>query len=214
MNLKGVLLHKWVIVPAMVGVVLLVFGVHAQEKPKTTPPPSAPKSTTAKTPDGSPPPLKEDEEVVLVEAADMEENVKEGVTILTGNVSIIRETGYLYADKVTFYRDPNSNDKTVQRTVAEGNVRLKDGDLVGTCDHAEFRDNNNLIELIGSQKNPAVVLQEQDRYEAPRFTYDRRTGRRTASGGVKLRVRVKKPEAETTQPKEPPATNTTTDGNP
>lgn len=170
-------------------IVVGTIGLNAQEKSKSPP---AEKNTDQTKPS-------DDEEVVLVEAADMEENVKEGITILTGNVSIIRETGYLYADKVTFYRDPHSNDKTVQRTVAEGNVRLKDNDLVGTCDRAEFRDGNNMIELIGSEKNPAVVLQEQDRYEAPRFTYDRRTGRRTASGGVKLRVRVKKAETESPQ---------------
>lgn len=175
-----------------------VAGLSAQEKSKS--PPTDKGANEVKPSD--------DEEVVFVEAADMEENVKEGITVLTGNVSILRETGYLYADKVTFYRDPHSNDKTVQRTIAEGNVRLKDNDLVGTCDRAEFRDGNNMIELVGSEKNPAVVLQEQDRYEAPRFTYDRRTGRRTASGGVKLRVRVKKTETTPTEsPQQVPTTN-------
>jgi lipopolysaccharide transport protein LptA len=200
----------------MIGALALVLGVTAQEKPKATVKPAS-KTANATAPSGVKNGPAEDEEVVEVEAADMDENVKAGITVLTGNVSIIRETGYLYADKVTLYRDPDSNDKSVQRTVAEGNVRLKDNDLVGTCDHAEFRDGNNMIELVGSEKNPAVVLQEQDRYEAPRFTYDRRTGRRTASGGVKLRVRVKKPESEATpapatEPKETASSETTTDG--
>ena len=41
-------------------------------------------------------------------------------SIFTGNVKITRENGYLNADKVTIYRDIETDD--VIKTVAEGNV--------------------------------------------------------------------------------------------
>jgi len=135
------------------------------------------------------------DEVVDIEAERMDEDVDAGTTTFTGNVRITRETGYLYADKVTLFRDVGGADSSVQRTLAAGNVRMKDDDMVATSETAEFRDGNNIIDLQGTKKSPAVVLQGEDRYEAERFVYDRRTGKRTASGGVKLRVRVKRTEA-------------------
>jgi lipopolysaccharide transport protein LptA len=180
-----------VVAPLALGVVVLLSGgLRAQTgtaPPASTTAPAAPAPTAA---------ADDEEELVDGQAERWDEDEKTGVTLLTGNVRIERETGYLYADKVTFYRNMAAQEREVDRTLAEGNVRLKDGDIVATCDVAEFREGNNVIDLQGEKGSPVVVVQENDRLEATRFVYDRRTGRRTATGGVKFQVRLRRTTAE------------------
>lgn len=119
-----------------------------------------------------------------------EQDEKKGVILLLGNVKITRENGYLNADKVTVYRDVETDD--VIKTVAEGNVDMKDGDLIATCEHAVLNESDDTIELTGS----VVVTQKEDRVEAPYITYNRRTGIRKGKGNdkeaVQFRVQLKK----------------------
>ena len=127
-----------------------------------------------------------DEDVIDIKHADrFEQREKEGVTIFTGNVQIERPDGFLNADKVTIYENVETNETV--RTVAEGNVELRDGDTFVTCAHAIL---NHLTDVIDFSDN-VVVLQNEDRLEADTFTYNRRTGERSGEGNIKVRFRVK-----------------------
>ena len=133
-----------------------------------------------------------EEDVIDVKHADrFEQREKEGVTIFTGNVQIERPDGFLNADKVTIYENIETNETV--RTVAEGNVELRDGDVFVTCAHATL---NHLTDIIDF-RDDVIVLQNEDRLEADIFRYNRRTGERSGEGNIKVRFRVKSnPESE------------------
>jgi len=140
--------------------------------------------------------VEEEYEVIKGFADGFEQNEKKGIIVFTGNVKITRENGYLNADKVTVYRDVETDD--VIKTVAEGNVDMKDGDLLATCEHAVLNESDDTIELTDS----VVVKQKEDVIEAPYIIYNRQTGIRKGKGNdtesVKFRVRLnKKKKAET-----------------
>ncbi len=127
-----------------------------------------------------------DGDVIDVKHADrFEQRDKEGLTIFTGNVQIERPDGFLNADKVTIYENVETNETV--KTVAEGNVELRDGDIFVTCAHAIL---NHLTDIIKFRDN-VVVLQNEDRLEADTFTYNRLTGERSGEGNIKIRFRVK-----------------------
>lgn len=132
------------------------------------------------------------EDVIDVKHADrFEQREKEGVTIFTGNVQIERPDGFLNADKVTIYENIETNETV--RTVAEGNVELRDGDVFVTCAHATLNHLNDIIDF----RDDVIVLQNEDRLEADIFKYNRRTGERSGEGNIKVRFRVKSnPESE------------------
>ncbi len=162
--------------------------------------------TSEKTPDATvqseernanSPEMKESEKIDAAAAEDVEEGEeingsadtleryeKDGITVLTGNVKILRTDGYLNADKVTFYTDPITGDTV--RTVAESNVEIRDAELFATCEHATMNHLTNTIIL----KTDVVVIQNKDRLETVLFTYNRTTGEQTAEGDVKFKVRV------------------------
>jgi len=129
-------------------------------------------------------------EVINGVAESFEQDEKKGIIVFIGNVKITRENGYLNADKVTVYRDVETDD--VIKTVAEGNVDMKDGDLLATCEHAVLNESDDTIELTGS----VVVTQKEDRVEAPYITYNRQTGIRKGKGNdkelVQFQVKLKK----------------------
>ncbi|MBC8229948.1 LptA/OstA family protein [bacterium] len=138
----------------------------------------------------------EEDEVIEGVADSFEQDEKKGIIVFTGNVKITRENGYLNADKVTVYRDVETDD--VIKTIAEGNVDMKDGDLLATCEHAVLNESDDTIELTDS----VVVKQKEDVIEAPYITYNRQTGIRKGKGNdtdsVQFRVRLnKKKTAET-----------------
>ena len=139
-------------------------------------------------------------DVIDVKHADrFEQREKEGLTIFTGNVQIERPDGFLNADKVTIYENVETNETV--KTVAEGNVELRDGDIFVTCAHAIL---NHLTDIIEFRDN-VVVLQNQDRLEADTFTYNRRTGERSGEGNIKVRFRVKpkkEPESDSQEGEE------------
>ena len=138
----------------------------------------------------------EEGEEINGSADNLERFEKDGITILTGNVKILRTDGYLNADKVTFYTDPVTGDTV--RTVAENNVEIRDAEIFATCEHATMEHLTNTIIL----KTDVVVLQNKDRLETVLFTYNRTTGEQTAQGEVKFKVRVI--EAEPTPAEEAP----------
>ena len=137
-------------------------------------------------------------------ADNLERFEKDGITILTGNVKILRTDGYLNADKVTFYTDPVTGDTV--RTVAENNVEIRDAEIFATCEHATMNHLTNTIIL----KTDVVVLQNKDRLETVLFTYNRTTGEQTAEGDVKFKVRVI--EAEPVPAEEEPKAAEATEG--
>lgn len=141
-------------------------------------------------------PAQEEGEEINGSADNLERYEKDGITILTGNVKILRTDGYLNADKVTFYTDPITGDTV--RTVAESNVEIRDAEIFATCEHATMNHLTNTIIL----KTDVVVLQNKDRLETVLFTYNRTTGEQTAEGDVKFKVRVI--EAEPVQAAEAP----------
>ena len=127
-----------------------------------------------------------EEDVINVKHADrFEQREKEGVTIFIGNVQIERPNGFLNADKVTIHENIATN--VTERTVAEGNVELRDRDIFVTCAHAIL---NHLTDIIYFHDD-VVVLQNEDRLEADKFWYNRRTGERSGEGNIKVRFRVK-----------------------
>ena len=131
-----------------------------------------------------------DEDVIDVKHADrFEQREKEGLTIFIGNVQIERPNGFLNADKVTIYENVQTN--TTVKTVAEGNVELRDGDIFVTCAHATL---NHLTDIIDFRED-VIVLQNEDRLEADTFKYNRRTGERSGEGNIKVRFRVKSQKA-------------------
>ena len=138
-----------------------------------------------------------DEDVIDVKHADrFEQREKEGVTIFTGNVQIERPNGFLNADEVTIYENVKTNE--TERTVAEGNVELRDGDIFVTCAHATL---NHLTDIIYFQDD-VVVLQNEDRLEADKFWYNRLTGERSGEGNIKVRFRVKSQKEPDTESQE------------
>ena len=151
-----------------------------------------------------------DEDVIDVKHADrFEQREKEGVTIFTGNVQIERPDGFLNADKVTIYENVETNETI--KTVAEGNVELRDEDTFVTCAHAIL---NHLTDIIDFSEN-VVVLQNEDRLEADTVTYNRRTGERSGEGNVKVRIRRKpKQEPESDQQEEQEEENSGGPSNP
>ena len=129
------------------------------------------------------------ENVIDVKHADrFEQREREGLTIFIGNVQIERPNGFLNADKVTIYENVETNETV--KTVSEGNVELRDGDIFVTCAHAIL---NHLTDIIEFSED-VIVLQNEDRLEADKFWYNRRTGERWGEGNIKVRFRVKSPK--------------------
>lgn len=100
------------------------------------------------------------------------------------------------ADKVTIHENVETNETV--KTVAEGNVELRDEDIFVTCAHATL---NHLTDIIYF-RDDVVVLQNQDRLEANQFWYNRRTGERWGEGDIKVRFRVKAQEEPETEAQE------------
>ncbi|HID55314.1 TPA: hypothetical protein EYP37_02205 [Candidatus Poribacteria bacterium] len=134
--------------------------------------------------------MKPEKGYIVGSADEYEENEKDGVILFRGNVKMVRENGYLYADQVEVHRDPKTGD--VLKTIATGHVDMKDGDLIAKCDKAILDEVNDIIELSGS----VVVIRGSDRVEAPYVKYDRKTGRRFGKGGVRFKVQLKERKAE------------------
>ena len=181
-------LNSSVTLLSAIGLLLSVLLLHSRAIPadehETSPPqPEAMNDETTS-----------DEDVIDVKHADrFEQREKEGVTIFTGNVQIERPNGFLNADKVTIHENVETNETV--KTVSEGNVELRDGDIFVTCVHATL---NHLTDIIYFQDD-VVVLQNEDRLEADKFWYNRRTGERSGEGNIKVRFRVKsqkEPETE------------------
>ena len=128
----------------------------------------------------------DDEEMIDGTAEDFKRDEKKGLTILIGNVKINRPNGFLNADKVTIHEDVETGETI--KTVAEGNVEIRDEALFATCEHAIINHTDDTVDL----RDNVVVIQNADRLEAKHFTFNRRTGKQTADGGVKFKVRMKR----------------------
>jgi lipopolysaccharide export system protein LptA len=109
-----------------------------------------------------------------------------GKQISEGTVKINRPDGFLNGDKVTMFRNIETNE--LLQTLAEGNVELRDKEIFATCDHATI---NHTDETVNLREN-VVVIQNKDRLETKHFTYNQKTGEQIGKGDVKFKVRVKR----------------------
>ncbi len=140
-----------------------------------------------------------DEEMIEIFAESFNRDEKKGISIWTGHVRMKRPNGFLNADKVTMYENVETGEYV--KTVAEQNVEIRDEDIFATCEHAIINHTDDTVDL----RDNVVVLQNADRLEAKHFTFNRRTGKQTADGGVKFKVRMKrekKSEEPTSKDKE------------
>ena len=119
----------------------------------------------------------EDEDFLICKHADqLYQDDKKGFTVLTGNVELEMSNGFLNADKVTLYRNVETDKLT--ETIAEGNVQMKEGQALATSDRAVL---NHIDDIVNLHDN-VVVIQEEDRLEAEKMIFNRRTGVQTAEG--------------------------------
>lgn len=128
----------------------------------------------------------DDEEMIEIFAESFNRDEKKGISIWTGQVRMKRPNGFLNADKVTMYENVETGEYV--KTVAEKNVEIRDEDIFATCEHAIINHTDDTVDL----RDNVVVLQNADRLEAKHFTFNRRTGKQTADGGVKFKVRMKR----------------------
>ena len=127
-----------------------------------------------------------DEEMIEILAENFNRDERKGISIWTGQVRMKRPNGFLNADKVTMYENVETGEYV--KTVAERNVEIRDEDIFATCEHAIINHTDDTVDL----RDNVVVLQNADRLEAKHFTFNRRTGKQTADGGVKFKVRMKR----------------------
>lgn len=119
----------------------------------------------------------EDEDFLICKHADqLYQDDKKGFTVLTGNVELEMSNGFLNADKVTLYRNVETDKLT--ETIAEGNVQMKEGQAIASSDRAVL---NHIDDIVNLHDN-VVVIQEEDRLEAAKMIFNRRTGVQTAEG--------------------------------
>ena len=119
----------------------------------------------------------EDEDFLICKHADqLYQDDKKGFTVLTGNVELEMSNGFLNADKVTLYRNVETDKLT--ETIAEGNVQMKEGQALASSDRAVL---NHIDDIVNLHDN-VVVIQEEDRLEAEKMIFNRRTGVQTAEG--------------------------------
>ena len=128
----------------------------------------------------------DDEEMIEIFAENFSRDEKKGISIWTGQVRMKRPNGFLNADKVTMYENVETGEYV--KTVAERNVEIRDEDMFATCEHAVINHTDDTVNL----RDNVIVIQDADRLEAKHFTFNRRTGKQTADGGVKFKVRMKR----------------------
>ena len=131
-----------------------------------------------------------DEDFIVCEwAYKFDQDEKTGVTVLTGNegkkVRLKMSNGFLNADKVTVYRNVETDELT--ETIAEGNVEMQEGQAIATSDHAVL---NHIDDIVNLQDN-VVVIQNKDRLEAAHMMFNRRTGVQKATGAP---VKITRPD--------------------
>ncbi len=119
----------------------------------------------------------EDENFIICEHADQfDQDEKTGVTVLTGNVRLKMSNGFLNADKITVYRNVETDELT--ETIAEGNVEMQEGQAIASSDRAVL---NHIDDIVNLHDN-VVVIQNEDRMEAAHTIFNRRAGVQTAEG--------------------------------
>ncbi len=127
-----------------------------------------------------------DENFIICEWADhLSQDEKTGVTVLTGNVRLKMSNGFLNADKVTLYRNVETDELT--ETIAEGNVEMQEGQAIASSDRAVLNHINDTVNLHDN----VVVVQNEDRMEAAHTIFNRRTGVQTAEGKP---VKISRPD--------------------
>jgi lipopolysaccharide transport protein LptA len=132
-------------------------------------------------------------------ADNMNSDRKTGVTILEGDAKLkVRDSeDYLNADKVTIYRDVESDELIKMEAV--GNVDMNQKGMKATCHRAIFYETEDRIELEGTEDSLAVVDDGKNKMEAPNITYFRKEDRIEAKGKVSGHVMIKEKPGETVE---------------
>lgn len=131
-------------------------------------------------------------EEITVDADDSSSDQKSGITTFTSikkRVKIVRESGdYLYADKATVYRNVETDE--LIKVEADGNVEMKEGEKIATCQHALINEAEDWIEMTGSAK----VVEKDTVTEANKITYYRKENRLETRGNSRFKFRMKDKE--------------------
>jgi lipopolysaccharide export system protein LptA len=124
---------------------------------------------------------------------------KDGITLMEGNAKIkVRDSeDYLNADTIKIYRDVETNE--LIKMEATGNVDMNQQGMKATCQKAIFYEKEDRIEMEGTEENPAVVEDGENKMVAPAITYYRAEDRIEASGNVTGQVTI---EVEEEKPAE------------
>lgn len=137
--------------------------------------------------------------IYSISAKEMIMDRKSGITVFKGEAKIIeveettkkpKQNGnYIYADQVSVYRDPETNE--VIKMEAIGNVVMRQGDLNATCAHAVLYEAEDRIDMDGS---PAKVDDGKNNIEAPSIIYYRKENRLEAKGSVSGFITIEEKE--------------------
>ena len=123
-------------------------------------------------------------------------NRKTGVSVLEGDARVRRSDGdYLNADKITIYRDVETNE--LIKIEAVGNVDMKEKGMKATCERAIFYETEERIEMEGSEDSPAIVDEGENRMEASKITYFRKEDLIVAEDNVTGQLTIEAKESET-----------------
>jgi len=118
---------------------------------------------------------------IAAESADIRQ--EEGITILTGNVRVVRGDGVLTAPRMVVYASPDGSG--VDRLEAEGGVRYaRPGEAI-SGDRAVYDDRTRLITVTGD----VLIVQGRQVARGARLVYHVDTQRTQLYGAPGARVR-------------------------
>lgn len=121
---------------------------------------------------------------VTVDADQLENLQKEGLTVFTGNVVASQNGSTQYADRMEVYLDDRGH--RIVRTVSTGNVRIITKDCrTGTAKRAEYYDDEQRVVLIGD----ARVWRDDNVVTGERITIFLAEDRSLVEGGQDGRVK-------------------------
>jgi lipopolysaccharide export system protein LptA len=161
--------------------------------------PAPPRSRPARPAATAPPASQEGRDAPVTVDADQLENLqKEGLTVFTGNVVASQNGSTQYADRMEVYLDDKGN--RIVRTVSTGNVRIITKDCrTGTAKRAEYYDAEQRVVLIGD----ARVWRDDNVVTGERITIYLAEDRSIVEGGRVKGVFYPKNQDEAARPKVP-----------
>ena len=122
---------------------------------------------------------------VTVDADNLENFQKDGLTVFKGNVVARQNNSVQYAERMEVYTDAKTN--RIERVISTGNVRIITRDCrMGTSNRAEYYDVEQRVILIGN----ARVWREDNVVTGERITIYLAEDRSVVEGGKQDRVKA------------------------